>query len=218
MLTRGLSIPFLLCATACSSEGQEAGTSTDTGRSDAPAAAGGAIAGARVIGTIQATIDDEERTWYVLETEIDGTPEASAFWYEPEPGKPQVLIGGYDAPDVAFHTAGAPASDYTGSSISLIISFDPGEIGNATRLPADNGTGVFYMPSVVEGPLFGIADGRLEVSSLHAPRSGTGEVAGTFSGTMQIPPGSERTLTVTDGRFEIEAFTYREELPGGGRW
>lgn len=214
-----LCVTVLLCATACDSGGQEAATTAKT-ESDERQTATATGGDARVVGTMHATIDGEERTWYVLEGEVNGVREASAFWYEPEGGTPQALIAGYDTRDVPFETfgrPGAPTGDYTGSSMTLVIVLPPGKASWTSPLPADDQTGVLYMPSVVDGPLYAMAGGRIDVTSLDAPRRGTGSISGTFSGTMQIPPGSDRTLTVTDGRFEVEELTYREELPGVDR-
>jgi hypothetical protein len=220
MIQRLLCATVFLCATACDSGGQEAATTAEAGSGARPAATAARGGDARVVGTIHATIDGEARTWYVLEGEVNGVREASAFWYEPESGAPRALIGGYDTEDVPFHTfgrPGSPAGDYAGSGMTLVVAFPPRETTWTSPLHGDDDTGVLYMPSVVDGPLFVMADGRLEVTSLEAPRPGTGSIAGTFSGTMQIPPGSDRTLTVTDGRFEVEELTFREELPGADR-
>ncbi|MGH7571073.1 MAG: hypothetical protein ACREMK_04425 [Gemmatimonadota bacterium] len=80
-------------------------------------------------------------------------------------------------------------------------------------------TKLLYMPLMAGGEsssLFQIVDGELDVANLRAPRSGTGEIEGSFSGTMRDLFGSDQKLTLTDGRFEVEELTYQEELPGGG--
>jgi hypothetical protein len=222
MICRLLCATVLLCATACDSGGQKAATTAEADETESHARPTATATGgdASVVGTIHATIDGEERTWYVLEGEVNGVREASAFWYETESGAPQALIAGYDTEDVPFETfgrPGAPTGHYTGSAMTLVIVLPPGETAWASPLPGVDDTGVLYMPSVVDGPLFGMTDGQLEVTSLDAPRPGTGSISGTFRGTMQIPPGSDRTLTVTDGRFGVEELTYREELPGADR-
>lgn len=81
-----LTLAIFAVAVACSSEapGRKGGAAADGER---PAVEAGA-AGGRVIGTVQASIDGNERTWYVLEAHGRGGAESSAFWYEPEPGAP----------------------------------------------------------------------------------------------------------------------------------
>lgn len=217
MIERLLCLAVLLSATACSAEAQQEGAGGDVERVAAAASAEVTEGGARVIGTIAATIEGEERTWYVLEAEMNGKRQAAAFWYEPEPGAPRAMIAGYDTPDVPLHTFGAPGSptgDYAGSVITLIVAFQPGETSRSVPLPADDDTSVLYMPSAVDGPLFGIADGSLEVTSLEARRSGEGRIAGTFEGTMGMPPRFEQSFPLTGGRFEVEALRYREDLTG----
>jgi hypothetical protein len=217
MIKRLLSLAVFLSATACSADARQERTGRDDQQVDRSTSGGAAEGGARVIGTIEATFEGVDRTWYVLEADVNGRQEAAAFWYEPEPGAPRAMIAGYDTPDVPFHTFGAPGSpagDYAGSVITLIISFQPGEASRSVALPADDDTGVLYMPSAVDGPLFGIADGSLEVTSLEARRSGDGRIAGTFEGTMGVPPRFEQSFPLTGGRFEVEALRYREDLPG----
>lgn len=216
MIHRLLCASILLSATACDSGGQEA-TATAEIEFRAPQTATTTGGDARVVGTIHATIDGEERIWYVLEGEVDGVRESSAFWYEPEAGVKQALIAGYETEDVPFQTfgrPGAPTGDYAGSTMTLVIVLPPEETSWTSPLPGVDDTGVLYMPSVVNGSLFMMADGRLQVTSLDAPQPGTGSISGTFSGTMRIPRGSGGTLTVKDGRFDVEELTFRHELPG----
>jgi hypothetical protein len=204
----------------CSSEATEEAAGGDRAvRSVLPAGDRSTLGGNRVIGTIEATFDGQPRTWYVLEADANGERHSGAFWYEPEPGAPRMMIVGYDSPDVPFHTfgrPGAPTGDYDGSAITLIVALRPGEAPGSIRLPADDETGVLYMPSAVEGPLYGISDGRIDVTTLDAPRSGEGQVSGTFRGTMGTPPRFDQTFAVTDGRFEVKEVKYQEGLTGVG--
>ncbi|HET9581372.1 MAG TPA: hypothetical protein VFP76_00965 [Gemmatimonadota bacterium] len=213
-----LTLAIFAVAVACSSEAP--GRTGKASDGETSAIGGGAGIG-RVIGTIRASIDGSERTWFVLEARGRGGPESSAFWYEPEPGASRAMITGYDSPDVTFQDLGAadrPLGDYDGSGITLVIDFRPEEGPKTVRFPVDQQTNVLYMPVMAGGEgsaLFQFVEGELDVTSLHAPRSGAGTSRGTFSGTMRDLFGSDRSLVVTGGRFEVEELSYREGLPGG---
>lgn len=217
MIERFLCLGIFLGATACSADARQEGAGGDVEPVPAAASAEVTERDTRVIGTIAATIEGEERKWYVLEAEVNGKRQAAAFWYEPEPGAPRAMIAGYDTSDVPFHTFGAPGSptgDYAGSVITLIIAFQPGEASRSVALPAADDTSVLYMPSAADGPLYGIADGALEVTSLEVRRSGAGWIVGTFEGTMSMPPNFEQSFLVTEGRFEVDDLRYLEDRPG----
>jgi hypothetical protein len=168
----------------------------------------------RVLGTIQATFDGQQRTWYVLEGTVDGELQPGAYWYESGGRDARALIYGYDTPDVPFDTfrPEAPTGDYRGSAITLMIELALVEWPGSVQLPGDYGA-IFYSPVVAEESLFSISDGRLEVTTLETPRRGTGKIEGTFSGTMTRSPELVEPFPVTQGHFEIEEFEYREVMP-----
>lgn len=217
---RLLCLTVLLCV-SCSPQNPGKAASHG-GRAHGPATAtiAAAVAENRVIGTIRATFDGEERAWYVLEGTVNDERQSGAFWYAPDSRQPRAMISGYDTPDVPFDTFGrpeAPTGEYPGSVITLMIAFEPGQAPGSIPLPADGDTAVLYMPSAAEGPLFAFSDGRLEVTTLETPRPGTGSIAGTFSGTMTRSADGSEPIAVADGRFEIAELEYRESLPGARR-
>lgn len=131
------------------------------------------------------------------------------------------MITGYDSPDVTFQNQGAadrPLGDYDGSGITLVIDFRPEERGKTIRFPVDQQTNVLYIPVMAGGEgsaLFQFVEGELHVTSLLASRFGPGTARGTFSGTMRDLSGSNRSIVVKGGRFEVEELLHREGLPGG---
>lgn len=186
-------------------------------RSSGESSSDGAVANPgdnRVLGTIEATFNGEQRTWYVLEGTVDGKRQPGAYWYESGGRDARALIYGYDTPDVPFDTfrPEAPTGDYRGSAITLMIELAFVEWPGSVQLPGDYGA-IFYSPVVAEESLFSISDGRLEVRTLEMPRRGSGKIEGTFSGTMTRSPELVEPFPVTQGRFEIEEFEYREVMP-----
>lgn len=179
-----------------------------------------------VLGTIEATVDGEPRTWYVLEGTIEGERQPAAIWFVAE-GEETATAGitAYDRPDVPFETfvinreaMQIDYGDYEGGLLTVTFEFTPGDEGTVRfSLPEDNGAAVVYVEDVAAGMtmenMYGLEEGTIEVTEIEAERTGVSRFAGSFSGTLWKLDQSVR-MTVTDGRIEVSGARY-QAYPGG---
>ncbi len=177
-----------------------------------------------VLGTISATLDGTERTWYVVEGKVGGKPYASATWLEAN-GALLISIGGFDTRTPPLETfridmAAGDISfgDYDGSAMQILVSVTDGEHTARSELPADHG-GRFsaaYLPVVGSDMLTGtlmIEEGAMEVTDARLTDR-TASVRGTFRGTFRRVNGSGDSLSVENGRFEVSGIPPRDQLTG----
>lgn len=175
--------------------------------------------GSGTLGTIRATVDGEERTWYVVQGSSRGRPYSSAMWFETE-GERLITVGGYDTDSppldtFEFDIASGEISfgDYRGSSMVLLVGVFEGSSTARIEIPSDRPFTVGYMPVVSDDMLTGtymIATGAIEV--IEASFDGNeASVRGAFRGTLEKMDGSGG-VEVEDGRFEASGIPHRDEL------
>ncbi len=166
-----------------------------------------------VLGTIHATVDGTERTWYVVTGDAKGKPYSSAMWLEMN-GTRVVSLGGFDSehPPIETFAVDPAAGDlsfgtYSGSTVQLLISAGDGEHSAKVTLPAarDQHFSLAYMPvaqtdDMVAGS-FLMQEGSINVSDVSFS-DGMASVRGTFQGTLQKLDGSGR-MRVEHGQFEV---------------
>lgn len=204
-------------STSFETEGQEA---ADT----APTQTAPASQGDPVVGTIQATLDGEPRTWYVLRTDRPDLIETTAGWfYIPDaPEIPFVGITGFEDKDVPFETfvfdelAGfTDFGSYTKSVIGIGFQFDPDQPTVSYQYPYEGPAlagGVTYRPNAGDlsnSGSFGLTDGFLEVEFASGVGQDLSMMQGTFAGTMFRLDHNE-LLDLSDGQFQVEVVNFFE--------
>lgn len=178
-----------------------------------------------VLGTIEATIDGEEVTFYIVSGSLRGEPYASAAWYIPREENGEVLaaIGGFDTPNPPFDTFeqgadGSPASfgDYDGPVLSLVLYLGNEPAPFKRELPSqDDGTGLVYMSRAEFGDMsvmYMAASGVVDVTEVEL-KGRRLRAVGTFSGTFRnMADGS--SVEVENGRFEVRDVPPLDEVSG----
>ncbi|MBT8402756.1 MAG: hypothetical protein KJP18_02790 [Gemmatimonadetes bacterium] len=211
------------CGGAADAAPEGRASSSDPMSADAPAAVDRTPAvstGADVLGTIEATIDGEARTWYVVTGSVRGEPYASAVWYETPEGELIASIGGYDTADLPFDTfetdpsRGVSTGDYDGSAVTIVIMPGAGA-GPYQAVISEEAPGLTYAPdagaSGIDGVFFG-RSGSLEVTRLGVVGDRL-DVEGTFEGTVRMFSG-QGAIEVAEGRFSVRGVPARSALGG----
>ncbi len=206
-------LAFVLSLTAC-------GGAADAAPQEHASATPEASVGSDVIGTIEATIDGEARTWYVVTGSVRGESYASAVWYQTPEGELVASLGGYDTADLPFDTfetdpaQGVSTGDYRGSAVTVVIM--PGAAAAPYRAEiSDAAPGVTYAPDAsvpgIDGVYLGQSGGldvrRLEIAGDRL------DVEGTFWGTLQTFSG-DGAVEVAEGRFSVRGVPSRSALGG----
>jgi len=168
---------------------------------------------AEVTGTITATVDGTERTWYVLRAkEWKGKGDNSALFMESKrsPGSGRLVVAGYDRKDVPFDTF---ERDDDGNVISygafkgqiLIIAF-PLEAGqdhySSPVSPSGSTPSLLLASSTDPSAMLSCVRGQLDVQPLEIAVDGQARVEGRFACTFETTDG-QRSLAVTQGRFTV---------------
>lgn len=163
-------------------------------------AASGVRAEHEVIGTIEAMVDGEQKTWHVLAGETDATHSATMVVH---PGGQAISLGGYESLDITFDTAGQmPRVSGPGSMLVFTFAAPAG----ATARYVVGGEPMLHVM------LFGkvgdfssarpLATGSVEISSADLSSDHDGRLRGSFEGTFeQNDEGGPAALT--GGRFEV---------------
>ncbi len=174
-----------------------------------------------VLGTLEATVGGETRTWYVVSGDVQGTPYASAAWFETESGVLRISLGGFATQTPPLDTfergpMGDPVSfgSYEGPVLSLLLSA-AGEIGPfRAELPGDdNPTSFAYMSAARFGDLdvlYTSRSGTVDVTLLELA-DGRLRAEGTFSGTLESA-GTGPSLEITDGHFSVRGVPSLTEI------
>jgi hypothetical protein len=182
-------------------------------------------AGSAVLGTLQATVEGETKTWYVVSGTSGGQPYASAMWMGEAPGERQVVAGGFDSRTPPLETferdpSGMARSygDYQGSVLTVHLSEALGAAPVSLRFPSDMAgeASVFYQPrAILENMMdatYWLAEGSLDVAAFSI-EGGTARLEGTFSGVFRSM-GTGESLPITDGRFSIGDIPGLAEIGG----
>jgi hypothetical protein len=187
----------------------------------APAESPSASRANEILGTIQATVDGQAMTWFVVSGTVEERPYASAAWMGEEPGERQIVAGGFDVTDPPLHTfRRSPGEmfssfgEYRGSLMSLFITEAAGSAPVTLTFPASEGdAGVYFQRRAdlddVMNTTFWLTEGTLELSAF-AFHGDLARVEGTFSGTFRSE-GTGETVRVIGGRFDVT------DIPGVDR-
>lgn len=182
-----------------------------------------------VLGTLQASLDGQERTWYIVRGEGGTGPYSSGMWMEGSDGNVIVSLSGLDSDSPPIHTfevdleAGEMSlGEYRGSSFSLTVPV-PAEGGSRRfTFPADDNSGasIVYTPdagAIAEGidmtNLFSLVEGEIQITA--AERTGESiSIRGTFSGTLESMEGGRR-IEAAEGRFVAESVPSLQSIHAG---
>jgi hypothetical protein len=177
-----------------------------------------------VLGTIEATVDGQAMTWYVLSGSVRGAPYASAVWYRPDDESVLIGLGGFDTRTPPLETfemgeGGATVSygDYAGPVLSLMLETGPDPAPYRRTLPGDDMTTFVFMPEATTTDvslMFILNAGVVDVTVLELS-GGTVRAEGTFSGRIGNVGGGGRAMEVTDGRFSVRGIPHLDEISGG---
>lgn len=216
-ILRVLSVAWL--SAACSGPGDASASSSESAAGTRPVIE--ATRSAEVLGTIEATLDGDARTWYVVTGSVRGEAYASAVWFETAEGGLIASLGGYDTADLPFDTfetdpaRGVSVGDYQGSAITVLLVPGGGVAAYGATISED-APGVTYAPDAavpgIDGVYFG-RSGSLEVTKLEIVGDRL-HVEGTFEGTLR-QMGAEDEVQVTEGRFAVRGVPPRSALGGG---
>lgn len=210
---------LLLAATLSGCGGEDAGRADSANGETRETATEATSSGdVNVLGTIEADVDGEARTWYVVEGTVRGEPYASGMFISSD-GSRLVTLGGFDTDDPpldSFQTdAGAgniSLGDYEGSAINISVDIPNDRTSLQVELSGMSGTSaIAYMPvatteDVMSSALFAQSGSiRVEEAQFDETR---GSLRGNFSGELSLVDGS-RSATITNGRFSIEGIPTR---------
>jgi hypothetical protein len=161
----------------------------------------------RIIGTIEAVLDGEPKTWHLLYSDDDATH--SAFWTAHGAGQNMAILGGYESLDVTFgkDESGYPTVSGPGSMMTINFGFAVGAKSAKHTLPQQGAApvGVIYMPRAGDySSMLGMEEGVVEVTTIDMSANGEAKFTGTFSGKLMSMDEARTTVSITDGRFEVE--------------
>jgi hypothetical protein len=201
-------LTLALATVACGSS-----TERDTAAEPAADATAPTQGAPRVLGSIEATVDGEPGTWYVVSGAIQGEPYSSGFWLQDEPGRWTLQLLAFDTVTPPLDTFergafGGPASygTYTGSSVLLNfeLAVEPAPSPFTLTFPSEAPIAVTYASRAAVDSLdstYAIREGSFSVTSA-AAADGLASVSGTFEGTFSGMTGPD-TVAITAGRFDI---------------
>ena len=167
--------------------------------------------GSGTLGTLHATVDGVERTWYVVSGPIQGREQATGGWLMVG-GRQAIAISGFDVEDPPFESFEWDAQgmltgygSYTGSVISVMVEVDSTSPSQTIRFPAEPGKfhAMTWLPRATTSDLslmYLMAEGTIGVT--RAAISAEGAILeGTFAGTFRSIDASS-SISITGGRFE----------------
>ncbi len=161
----------------------------------------------RVVGTITATLDGEERTWYVLAGSDAEGPLSTAYWVDYGAG-PLAMITGADIEDLDLVRPqagglGVDLEEYDGSVLS--ISFPVGPPGPKTVAEYDDFT-VAYIPRFDDpDTMYLMMEGTLDLTLNETDGAGVWRFGGRIPSVTLEPVGSAAgSVRLEDCRFEVE--------------
>lgn len=172
-----------------------------------------------VLGTLQASLDGQERTWYIVRGDGGTGPYSSGMWMDGSGGGVVVSLSGLDSDSPPIHTfevnfeAGEMSlGEYRGTSFSLTVPVLAEEGSRRFTFPADDNSGasIVYTPdaaAIVDGidmtNLFSLVEGEIQIAA--AERTGESiSIRGSFSGTLESVEGGRR-IEAVEGRFAAES-------------
>lgn len=211
---------FLLAPTlvGCGGAGDAGSADSEDVQAEETAAEARSSTGTDVLGTIEAEVDGEARTWYVVEGTVRGEPYASGMFIASD-GSRLVTLGGFDTADPpldSFQTDVAAGNislgDYEGSAMNISVDIPNDQMSLQVELNEMSGTSaIVYMPVATTEDVMGSAlfaqSGTIRVEGAEFDE-GRGSLRGTFSGVLSLVDGS-KSATITNGRFSVEGIPTR---------
>lgn len=177
-----------------------------------------ALADNEVIGTIQMSLDEDERTWYVLDPGEGMLP--TALWQAMGPNRGALSIGAYERPDMEFmrdETTGwaVPAGDAAALLFSIGFPVDADEQNYSFPLQSPDDMATILLLTDWSEPLNGIdisrGPGRIELTDIDIATDGPSSFTGTFSGVLRNDAGD--MMTVENGSINVERVPFFQGLP-----
>jgi len=188
-----------------------------------PAQAGGSVSRPTTLGTIEARLNGDARTWYVVAGDTRDPRRSAGSWYEPRPGERLIAIAGFDTATPPLQSFTRDASgrwtsygDYDGSLFTMIFNVGSDPQPRRETFPPKGQHTVVY---VAQAGKLNLSKPGVDIKSMlaamHDLQTGTLNVTaigfdgdrafieGTFSGTLEAPGGNR--MTVTDGKFQARS-------------
>ncbi len=171
--------------------------------------AGAAWSENRVVGTVEATIDGIEGTWYVIAAGPTAEEEKmTSMWMDRGSGMGLAMISGFDSRTVTFRerAEGAGLEPTSGTVLAISFLFSREESEQTIVFPtgpSDPSTVVFQPEAGDYQNLYALEEGLMEVSKIEAVDLGVYRFEGGFSGRF-FPLQGHDPVEVTNGTFVIE--------------
>lgn len=167
------------------------------------------VAQNRVIGTVTATIDGTEGTWFVIASGSSPEDEKStAMWMDRGSGFALAMISAFDSKDVTFRkrTDGVGLEPVSGTVVAISFLFSRNETERTIGFPTDasDPTTVVFQPEAGDyRQLYALEEGEMSISQIEAVGPGVYRFRGTFSGILLALDG-EQSLAIEAGSFVID--------------
>lgn len=211
---------LLLCmaAASCGTDADDARESGDD-RSAVESRNQASSGDIEVLGTISATVDGEDRTWYVVDGRSDSRRYASAMWMTWDEGERMLTIGGFDteSPPLDTFESALPAGrisfgEYEGSVMTIALAA-PAD-GGSLRIDLGDGSGstLGFMPvaTTSQAGIYLVETGSLDVTDL-VFQNGKAQLEGRFDGVFRTRDG-DGPIRIEDGRFNVTSIPRDVEL------
>jgi len=171
--------------------------------------AGAAWSENRVVGTVEATIDGIDGTWYVIAAGSSPEEEKmTSMWMDRGSGTGLAMISGFDSPMVTFRkrAEGAGLEPVSGTVFAISFLFSRNDSEQTIVFPtgpSDPSTVVFQPEAGNYQNLYALEEGVMEVSRIEAVDLGVYRFEGSFSGRF-FPLQGNDPVEVANGIFVIE--------------
>ena len=157
---------------------------------------------AQDVGTIQASLGGEKRTFYIIGAEGSQGQFSTAFWADLGDG-PVVTVAAAASRDAKIELQqGVPGfKGYEGAV--LILTFPAPKGSSSAKITTREAT-LIYMPKHGDyGNWYSVGDGTVELDSADIRASGISTLRGSMSGRLEPMSGSGSVLELT-GTFDVE--------------
>lgn len=156
------------------------------------------------IGTIEAVMDGQPRTWYIPGGR-DSSTGSGAMWMSVSPGVGTAVLGGFESRDVEFGmdpASGIPTATGEGSQIVITFEFLL-DVTSAESSLSGQDFSILFLPAIGDhGRMQGMDQGKLSASLVQASRTDASQFEGTFSGRLVDGDGQVRARLV-EGGFKV---------------
>jgi len=162
----------------------------------------------RVIGTIEATIDNIEGTWYVIASGEPANEKTTAMWMDRGSGLALAVVSGFDSPAVTFtrREGAATMEPISGTVIAISFLFSRNETERVIEFPTgpEDPTTVVFQPNAGDyQDLYALEEGEMTVEEITAVSDGVYRFEGSFSGLL-LPLQGSHAVEVTEASFVFD--------------